>query len=120
MTAPQMPRAILKQTAELYQFVSMGEFNVPTYGTKIDLIYIHGQPVKKTSLTSLGEQKDDALLFFYDCVNSIPVGVMFKELDKIIFLGQAYIVREAVPQPNALTGEDHHWEVRLKSDGATS
>lgn len=120
MTAPQMPRAILKQTAELYPFISTNEFNVPTYDTKIDLVYVHGQSVKKTSLTSLGEQKDDVLLFFYDCVNSLPIGVTFKEMDKIIFQNQAYIVREATPEPNALTGGIHHWELRLKSGGEKS
>ena len=120
MNSQPIPRKILKNTAELYPYVSVDEFNAPTYGTKVDLSYVHGQPVKKTSLSALGEQKDDALLFFYDCANSLPAGQSFKELDKIVFGGQEYIVREAIPQPDALSGGVHHWELRLKSGGATS
>jgi hypothetical protein len=119
MSVPQIPRYALKNTASLYPYVSTSELGVVTYGTKIDLVYVQGQPVKKSSMTSLGEQKDDALLFFFDSINSLPAGQTFKELDKMIFNGQAYITREATPEPNIMTGGTHHWELRLISGGET-
>ena len=120
MNVQPIPRAALKNTADFYSYTGLNEFNEPSFATKVTLTYVHGQPVKKSSLTALGEQKDDSMLFFYDCANSLPTGVTFKELDKLVFGGQAYIVREATPQPNTLAGGDHHWELRLKSAGAAT
>lgn len=112
-----IPRRVLCHTATLYPFVSIDEYQAPTYGTSVNLSYVRFQPTRQTALTALGEARDDKLVMFYDCANSLPAGVVPKELDKVIFNSLPFIVR-TVNHEYDMSANVHHYEAMLKGPGA--
>lgn len=103
-----IPRSILNQSVVYYERLSVDEYGNTTYQTSITLNYVRLEPVKESSLSALGEMAKDKLLLFYDYSNSLPVGIIFKELDKITYNNKDYFVRVVNDYIN------HHCEVILK------
>lgn len=108
MSAP-IPRRLLPHSAK-YKPYTGTVASVKQYGTEVDLVFVRVEPVKQNAMTSLGDMKNDRVNFFYDCVNSRPIGLVFRVNDIITFDGVAYSVRKASP----VYGNGpavHHWEV---------
>lgn len=103
-----IPRWAMKQSCIYFKRSSVDEYGNTTYETGIAVNFIRIEPITQAGLKTLGEFKDDKLLLFYDYKNSLPTGIIFKELDKITFNEVEYIVRTV----NDYIG--HHAEVILK------
>lgn len=100
----QIPRTALTHSVIYYEYDGVNEYGEPSYkSTGVDehgeplfgvsVLYVRCEPVKQTALRALGEMKDDKLILFYDCVNSLPASIVFKPFDKIVFNSQDYIIR---------------------------
>ena len=104
----QIPRRVLNHSVTFYARSGVDTYNKVTYATGVNISYVRVEPVKQTSLKSLGEMKDDRMILFYDYKNSYPIGINIKALDKITYNGTDYIVRSVNDYVN------HHCEVYLK------
>lgn len=51
-------------------------------------------------------------VLYYDCVNSFPRDIAFKEKDKVVFNGAEMTV-EGICVPNTPAGKAHHYELGL-------
>ena len=103
-----IPRRILVHSVTYSARASVDEYNNPTYATGVPVSFVRLEPVKMTALRALGELKDDKFTLYYDCENSEPTGVAFKELDKITYNGSDYIIR------SISDFSPHHLEMVLK------
>ncbi len=105
--------SILVHSAEYYPYQSADDgYGNPTYGTKVDLTKIRISRAKSSYMSSFGEAKNDRLILNFDCVNSRPSGTTFKPLDKIIYGGTSYFVRES-NDPSGDATAAHHYRVAL-------
>lgn len=111
MKIKPIPKKMLVHTATYAPYQGKDAYQKATYGDSVQLYNVKFEPVKKPSLTSLGEQKDDRMKMFFDGVNSSP-SLTFYEFDKVTFSGQDYIIREAQPF-YGLSDSIHHWEIIL-------
>jgi hypothetical protein len=111
----QIPRTVLIHTITHSARVSVDEFNLPTFGTPQEIKYVRMEPSKETSLTGLGEMKNDKYLMFYDCVNSYPVGRSFKEHDRVVYNGLTLFIRKIRECPGERAM--HHYEISLVGSG---
>jgi hypothetical protein len=116
MSSP-LSTSILVHTAALYSYSNTDEYNNATYGSAVTLTRVRVSPAKKNELTALGEKNNDALVLIYDNANSLPKGTTFKALDKIVYGGKNYIVRE-VDEPSGDAASIHFYRVRLVTDGS--
>jgi hypothetical protein len=78
-------------------------------GTPTTMYRVRLEPVKKQTLTDLGEMKDDKYLMFVDMVHSTVIAIA--KGDKITFNGTELTVREVFPAPDEKG--THHLEVAL-------
>ena len=78
-------------------------------GTPTTMYRVRLEPVKKQTLTDLGEMKDDKYLMFVDMVHSTVIAIA--KGDKITFNGTELTVREVFPAPDEKGA--HHLEVAL-------
>lgn len=83
-----------------------------TYDTALTVVRVRMEPVKRNTSGNLGEGKDDRFTMFYDSVLSCPKGLTFVPQDRVTFLGETLVVREAKPCFASGSGI-HHWEVFL-------
>lgn len=104
---------MLNMSATYYAYSSSDDYGNPTYGAAVTLSNIYIEQTKAVTLGDLGETTDGTLTLFYDAVNSVPAGTVFKNLDKIVYDSVSYIIRQAVPYRNPMTGDIHHWEIQL-------
>ena len=104
--------ALLVHSAEYYPCTGDDSYGNATYGTRSDLTRIRIGRAKAVLMTALGEAKNDKLILNYDCVNSLPAGVVFKHSDKIVYGGVTYYVREA-SDPSGDSSAIHHYRVAL-------
>lgn len=93
-----------------------GVDDTPVYEDAVALNRVYVQYPRKNALTSIGESASDALLLFFDCINSSADGVAARDMefykeDKIVYGGNSFLVREAQCLPNP--DKRHHWELRL-------
>jgi hypothetical protein len=107
-----IPRGLLPHTATYKKFTGVSARGVPTFATAVTLNFVRFEVAKKNAFTSLGEQRNDSLIMFFDCFNSLPVGTVFNAQDVVTYEGQDYIVREDIPEP-AIQSRPHHYEVAL-------
>ena len=89
-----------------YEQTGTDDDDNPLYG--LSVMYVRCEPIKESAMRSLGEMKDDKLRLFYDFRNSSPTTLTISPLDKIVFNGVDYIVRQV------LDFSPHHIEVTLK------
>ena len=110
MSSP-IPRRLLPHKAVLS--VYEGTVNsVKSYADPVDISFVRFEAVKQTAMTGLGESKNDRYIMFFDCVNSRPLGIAPKKLDKIEFDGAALVVRVVTACYGR--GESvHHYEAQL-------
>lgn len=110
MSSP-IPRRLLPHKASYAAYA--GTVNsVKTYSTAVDLSFVRFESVKQNAMTSLGDMKNDRYLLIIDCINSRPLGVFPKALDKVAFDGATLTVRKVT----ACYGDGaavHHYEVNL-------
>jgi len=107
-----IPRRLLPHTATLYKRTGVDQYGKPTYASGVILQYVRFEPTKQTALTALGEQKNDRMVMFFDCVNSLPTTATFDQLDRVVFGAYDLVVRTR----DDLFGDDaaaHHYEVSL-------
>lgn len=109
---------VLKNTITYYHATgeTSGLDDAPVYEAAVIINKVYVQTPKKNSLTSLGEQANDNLQVWFDCMNSRPDGYSAKTFnfykdDKIVYIGNSYLIREAQCFPNP--DIRHHWELRL-------
>jgi len=102
----------MPHSATYKKLTGLDAWGKKTYATSVTLNYIRIERAKKNALTALGEQKNDSLVLFFDCVNSLPVGTSFSPGDVITFGTQDYTVREQVDE-YTVYGTPHHYEVAL-------
>ena len=108
----QIPRSILPHTASLKKLTGIDSRGNATYATAVDLNYVRLEVARKNALTSLGEQRNDSMVLFFDVINSLPAGTEFAINDVVTFGGRDYTVREAVAE-YTVYGTPHHYEVAL-------
>lgn len=78
-------------------------------GTSTPMYHVRMEPVKKTTLSDLGEMKDDKYLMFVDMVHSTVIALA--KGDKITFNGETLTIREINPESDEKGL--HHLEVAL-------
>ena len=103
-------------SATLYPYSSQDEYANPTYGTAVTLGGLYIEQTKSITLGDLGESTDGTLTLYFDAENSTPAGTVFKMLDKIVYDSVSYVIRQAVPYRNPMTGDIHHWEIQLNGN----
>ena len=110
MSSP-IPRRLLPHKASYAAYA--GTVNsVKTYATAVDLSFVRFEPAKQNAMTSLGEMKNDRYLLFIDAINSRPLGLVPKMLDKVVFSGATLSARK-VTACYGDSAEVHHYEVNL-------
>lgn len=112
MPISPIPRSLLKHTATLKHVTGTDSRGKKTYAADVALSYVRFEVAKKTALTSLGEQKNDLGILFFDEMNSLPVGTTFSKLDEIVINSQTFTIREVTPE-YADDGAPHHQEIAL-------
>jgi hypothetical protein len=108
-----IPLYLLNMTATLYPYTGQDDYANPTYGAAVTIGNIYIEQTKAVTLGGLGETGDGTISLFFDGENSTPEGMVFKNLDKIVFDSVGYLIRQAVPYRNPMTGLIHHWEISL-------
>lgn len=86
--------------------------SVKTYATAVDMSFVRFESAKQNAMTSLGEMKNDRYLLYIDCINSRPLGLVPKMLDKVVFSGATLSARK-VTACYGDSAEVHHYEVNL-------
>lgn len=110
MSSP-IPRRLLPHSASFASYAgTVG--SVKTYSTAVDMSFVRFESAKQNAMTSLGEMKSDRYLLFIDCVNSRPLGIVPKVLDKVVFSGATLAARK-VTACYGDNAEVHHYEVNL-------
>lgn len=104
---PPIPRDILIHSATKYT-TTKDRYGKETISASAPITFIRCEPVSEWKQANIGEMKDDKLLMFYDCVNSLPAGLSFAKGDKVEFNGQDYTVR------SFKDFSPHHLEINLK------
>ena len=112
MSIRPIQRNLLPHTGNYYKRAGVDENQVETFETAVPMQHVRFEPQKRTALAALGEMKADKYLFFYDCRNSSPTGIIFNQMDEIEFNGNRMKIRDASPI-SADKAEPHHWEVYL-------
>jgi len=108
-----IPSYLLNMTATLNPAGTDDAYGNPVPGTTVTLTGIYIEQTKAMRIGSLGETADGTLTMYFDAENSFPIGTVFKNLDKITFDSIPYLIRQAVPYRNPMTGDLHHWEIVL-------
>lgn len=108
-----IPLYLLNMDAMLYPSSTPDEYGNPTFGSAVTIGNIYIEQTKAVTIGSLGETSDGTLTMFFDAENSTPAATVFKNLDKIVYDGINYLIRQAVPYRNPMTGAMHHWEITL-------
>ena len=111
MPISPIPRSILPHSATLKKPGEPDARGKVTY-TESTLNYIRFETARKNALTSLGEQRNDLGVLFFDVQNSLPSGTTFAVNDQVIFEGRTFTVREVTPE-YTVHGNPHHYEVAL-------
>lgn len=107
-----IPRAVLPHTVTLNvpgQTDVWGRETDRTMGTEICFVRI--EPSSKLVTDTQNRQIQLSALLFYDCVNSAPRGISWKQGQKITFNGQPFTVQVVEPLYDARTL--HHYEIGL-------
>lgn len=107
-----IPRAVLPHTVTLNvpgQTDVWGRETDRTMGTEIR--YVRIEPSSKLVTDTQNRQIQLSALLFYDCTNSIPRGVAWKQGQRITFNGQRFTVQVVEPLYGAR--ELHHYEIGL-------
>lgn len=108
-----IPLYLLNMTATLYPKSGEDEYGNPSFGTAVTLGNIYIEQTKAATIGTLGETSDGSLTLYFDAENSTPSTTVFKALDKIVYDSVNYLVRQAVPYRNPMTGTIHHWELTI-------
>ena len=108
-----IPLALLNMTADYYPRTGDDSYGTPSYGTKVTLANVYIEQSKAITIGGLGEIPDGTVTMFFDAENSAPATTVFSNLDKILYGGITFLVRQAVPFVNPMTGSLHHWELKL-------
>jgi hypothetical protein len=123
-----IPRIALVHEILFESLMSRNADGDGTYATAQQIFFVRCNAVAAWIRNSNGEMKDDKLTLFYDCVNSLPMvvvpgvdpdpdtiiegdplSIVFKQGDRVTFMGDIYSVREV--KKDSLP---HHYEVILK------
>ena len=90
---PQIPREMLHHSATFEALTAADADGNGTFATAATISFVRCEPVKEWLRSNDGETKNDKLTLFYDCVNSNPAAIAFKQGDRVTFNGAAYSVR---------------------------
>lgn len=112
MPISPIPRHLLPHTATLKKVTGIDARGKPTYADDVILNYVRFETARKNALTSLGEQRNDLGVLFFDVQNSHPAGATFDVNDQIAFGGRTFTIREVTPE-YTVHGNPHHYEVAL-------
>ena len=82
-----------------------------TFETAQTLVYIRCEVAKQNAFTALGDYRNDKLVLFYDCNNSLPADIVFTAEDVVTFNNVDYTVRDVTHEYDDV--ELHHYEVYL-------
>lgn len=107
-----IPRSALPHNIVLRapgQTDAWGQETDQTMGTEIR--YVRIEPSSKLVADAQNRQIQLAALLFYDCVNSAPRGISWKQGQKITFNGQPMTVQ--VVEPLYAAQALHHYEIGL-------
>lgn len=107
-----IPIRLLKHSAVLYPYTGTTN-GADQFGAAVNLSHIYVEPMQQNAMTSAGDMKNDTFWVFFDRVNSLPSGQMFKPKDKIVYEGLTCRVRKAQPIKPAASDLVHHWELNL-------
>ena len=108
---PAIPRYLLPHSAELKTAVQNDPWGKPVY-TVTALEYVRFEPVSVQRFSMGGDIPMAKGKLFFDAVNSLPRGTVFKTGDKLVFGGKEYTVTE-VRAFSADMAAVHHYEVIL-------
>lgn len=108
----QIPRAVLVHSATYERCTGVSRNGQEEYEKAVALSFVRFEPVKQTEVQGLGEQRNDRFKLFYDCVNSLPVGLTFSTNDRVTYNGEQFRVRIAQPF-FTVRSVPHHVEIAL-------
>lgn len=90
---PQIPREMLRHSVTFEALTAADADGNGTFATAVTISFVWCEPVKDWLRSNVGEMKDDKLTLFYDCVNSSPAAIAFKQGDRVTFGSDKYLVR---------------------------
>ena len=112
MPISPIPRNLLPHSGTYKRLTGLDARGKKTFASDVSVSYVRHEKAKQNALTAFGEQKNDLLLLFYDCMNSYPAGIVPVPGDVFVFDGQEYTVRSSTPE-YTVYGMPHHYEVNL-------
>lgn len=95
----------------IYKSYSNGRNGV-TYDEGIELSLVSVDYNTKYGIKADSQANEFKATLFYDCVNSKPKYIVFKEKDKIVHNGAEMTV-ESISAPNWCNDKVHHYELGL-------
>jgi len=104
-------KRFLNDTGTYKPVTGKDAYGKPTFGTSVTISHFHAELPKKTLVQALGDQAEDRLIIYFDCLASRPRSLSFVKGDVVVYEGEDYIIREAQLFPTP--AKPHHWEVRL-------
>lgn len=108
---PSIPRYLLPHSAELKTAEQKDAWGKPVY-TVIALEYVRFEPVSVQRFSMGGDIPMAKGKLFFDALNSLPMGTIFRTGDKIVYGGNEYVITE-VQAFSADMAAVHHYEVIL-------
>ncbi len=108
----KMPRALLPHSAQLLPYTGSDSWSEGQYGDPVNLRYVRLEPSSRVVRNRENIECQLSARMFYDCVNSLPLGIEFSEESKVVFRGKEYTV-VLVDTEYADTDAPHHYELGL-------
>lgn len=110
-----IPRNLLIHEAVLHKISNEDRWGNEALDQGTTLEYVRLEPTNKIVRDKNNAEVKLSALMFYDCKNSLPRGISFKEDDIITFNGQSFKVQVAEPLYDRR--RLHHYELGLVGHG---
>lgn len=103
-------KRMLSCSATMYTEQETDEDRNVVWSEPIELTNIYLSVSEGTSNTSDGKETSDNMTLIYDCWNSLPRGLIFKQGAKVVFEDREYFINRISP---CYADGLHHYEIGL-------
>lgn len=106
-----IPKKLLMHSVILHKQIAEDTWGKETLDEGVKLSYVRLEPSGRIVRNKNGAEVQLAATLFYDCRNSRPSGIVFREDDIVIFNGQKHKVHTVEPLYDGR--KLHHYEMGL-------
>ena len=108
-----IPKKLLIHDAMLHRKTGADRWGKEALDEGVALSYVRLEPSSRIVRSKNGAEVQLAAILFYDCQNSRPSGIVFREDDIVLFNGQKHKVQTVEPLYDGR--KLHHYEMGLIS-----